>query len=70
MRHRLAAELAEEGRHAQIIVLAPFFIGMVVALGTRHAHAQKELAGVVDELLGLLHVAIPHGRRRLGFVAE
>ncbi len=69
-RHDLTADLAEEGRHAPVIVLAPLFIGMVMALGAGHAHTQKELAGVVDKLLGLLHVAKPHGRGRLGFVAD
>src|ERR1019366_5714348 len=69
-RRYLAADHAEERRHAPVIVLAPFFIGVMVALRTRHADAEEKLAGVIDELLWLEHVAIPYGRRGLGFVAD
>src|SRR5256885_4758046 len=48
-RHVLAADVAEVRRHAPVIVLAPLFIRMMVALSARHADAEEELGSIVDE---------------------
>ena len=42
------ADFAEVSGHVPVIVLAPLFERMMMALGTGEAHAEKELAGVVD----------------------
>ena len=66
----LAADLPEECRHAPVIVLAPLLVGVMMALSAGHADAEEQLAGVVDELLGLGQVAIPDHGRALALVAD
>ena len=41
-----------------------------MALGTRHAQAKKHLGGVVHELLSVLELLVPDGRRRLDLIAD
>ena len=50
-RHVLAADAAEEGGQAPVVVLAPLLVRVVVALGAGHTQAEEHLGGVVDELL-------------------
>ena len=65
----LAADAAEERGQAPVIVLAPFFIRMMMALGAGDAQAEEHLGGVIDELLRVLQFLVPHRRRGLRFVA-
>src|SRR5262249_34057946 len=69
-RDGFAADVAEIRRHAPVIVLAPLLVRVMVALGAGHADAEEKLGGVVDELLGLLQIAIPDRRRRFRLVAD
>src|SRR5207248_1439917 len=52
------------------VVLAPAFIRMMMALSALHARAEKDLRGVVDELVRGLNILVPHCRRRFGLVAD
>lgn len=62
---RSAADLAEEGGKSVVISLAPALEGVVMALRTCHAHAEKELGNVLELLFRRLDLVVPsHGRVR------
>src|SRR5262249_36141255 len=68
-RHVLSSESAKERGHAPVIVLAPFFVWVVVALGAGDAQPEEDLGGVIDELLRVLQLLVPHGWRGLILIA-
>ena len=53
----LATDLAEERRQAVIVLLAPLFIRMVVALGALDPQTQKELRHILDLIVRVSHLA-------------
>src|SRR5260370_23205047 len=57
--------MAEKGGDPPIVVLAPFLIGMMVALSAGQAQTQEHLGRVVHKLFGIDELLIPHGRRML-----
>ena len=59
----LVFEGSKERRQPVVVVLAPFLVGMVMALGALQAHAEEDLPHVLHALLLPSHVSEPgHGR--------
>src|SRR5207302_1356653 len=65
----LATNPPEEGGEAPVIVLAPAFVGMMMALGAGEPLAEEDLGQIVDELLRRLDLLVPDGRRAAELVA-
>src|SRR5205807_8373811 len=63
LRNVLSSDAAKERGKAPVVVLAPFLIRVMVALGAGHAQAEKYLGGVIHKLFGLLQLLVPHRRR-------
>ena len=55
----LAADVAEEGGEAVVVLLAPLLKGVVMALRTLHAGAEEELGDVFHLLLHFFDLTIP-----------
>jgi len=59
----LPADLGEEGLKPVIIVLTPFFVRVMMALGALEALAKKNLGNILQLFLAVFDSTIPDDRR-------
>ena len=64
-----ATDPPEERREAPVIVLAPLFVGVVVAVCTRQPLAEEHLGHIIDVVFRLLQFLVPDRGGVVGFVA-